>query len=326
MKRVATHTSWCKSEYVIQPSGGKDHDRIFVDRITINNYDYILICVCDGHGSSKISDFVCDNILSVLQKQLVANNSVTKAIKNTFVELNDQSPYIASGTTLTMLLIRYGNKDKTDEKCPNIRQSERLKIKRQKTGQKSEHTNKVDMWVANVGDSDVYMFDKNSLQKLSMSHDLSNSHERKRIMKCNPITIQDATFEYTFGEKVKSVTPHKGVYSYLKVKRVGTIMMTRCIGDKDLGPAVSPYPYVKKVENVKPTFVLATDGLWDVLTPTDVSKIIFDDDEQSNNDGEQANDVPTNNVCERIMNQRNMAFRNHDDTSVIVVTLDLAKF
>lgn len=111
------------------------------------------------------------------------------------------------------------------------------------------------VWVANCGDSRAIISTQDKCMPLSEDHKPAEK-EKERIEKLGGSVVQ------TEG----------GVW-----RVQGSLAMSRAIGDKHLRPFVIPQPEIYKIDiNSKFKFILlATDGLWDILSNLEVSKIIL---------------------------------------------------
>lgn len=111
------------------------------------------------------------------------------------------------------------------------------------------------IWVANCGDSRGMMNKGDIFQQLSMDHKPSHPAEKNRIEKV------DGNVLYVDG-----------------VARVnGELAVSRSLGDKRLRPSVIPIPDIKKYDLAYDNkfIVLATDGLWDIMTCAQVNTLVL---------------------------------------------------
>ena len=114
---------------------------------------------------------------------------------------------------------------------------------------------KNEIWVANAGDSRAIKITTNSYTPLSDDHKPNRPSELSRIQQLGGIV----TF---FPNDVPRVQ--------------GNLALSRSIGDKYLEPYVSCIPEVKHFFVTKDSkyILMATDGLWDVLTNLQVTQIV----------------------------------------------------
>lgn len=111
------------------------------------------------------------------------------------------------------------------------------------------------LWVANCGDSRAIQITSNGLVSLSEDHKPNRKSEFERI--------------HSLGGNV--------TFNPNDVPRVqGNLALSRSIGDKYLEPYVICDPEIKHF-NLQPDskyILMATDGLWDVLTNGDAKQIV----------------------------------------------------
>jgi len=108
---------------------------------------------------------------------------------------------------------------------------------------------------ANIGDSRAVLCRSGDALDLTRDHKPSDERERARIT--------------AMGEKIEWD-------NYGKVHRVRNLSLSRAIGDKFAKPAVSPEVEIKmfRIQNDDEFIVLASDGLWDVMSSEQVVKFI----------------------------------------------------
>ena len=126
---------------------------------------------------------------------------------------------------------------------------------------------------SNIGDSQCYIFNCSSedlwtFEALSTPHLASDEKEQKRILEnggeIHPYYDQDGIFE----------GPDR---IYAKNKVYPGLVMSRTFGDleaKKIGVISEPDIIIKKIENNAKYIVLGSDGLWDVVKPYDVIRIV----------------------------------------------------
>ena len=126
---------------------------------------------------------------------------------------------------------------------------------------------------SNIGDSQCYLFNCSSedlwtFEALSHQHLASDENEQKRILESggevHPYYEEDGVFEGP--DRV-----------YAKNKVYPGLVMSRTFGDleaKKIGVISEPDIIMKKIDKNSKFIVLASDGLWDVLKPYDVNRIV----------------------------------------------------
>ena len=126
---------------------------------------------------------------------------------------------------------------------------------------------------SNIGDSQCFLFkcsqeDLWTFESLSKLHLASDENEQKRIIEnggeIHPYYEQNGIFE----------GPDR---IYAKNKVYPGLVMSRTFGDleaKKIGVISEPDIIIKKIDNNSKFIVLGSDGLWDVVKPYDVIRIV----------------------------------------------------
>ncbi|KAA0146519.1 hypothetical protein FNF29_07991 [Cafeteria roenbergensis] len=112
-----------------------------------------------------------------------------------------------------------------------------------------------DIWVANAGDSRaVLVRTDGSVRPLSLDHKPNRPDERDRILSTGGSVI------------------HHGVW-----RVQGMLAVSRALGDRALKPWVPPTPEICRhtIDEADAFLVLATDGLWDVMSNEEVGGAIY---------------------------------------------------
>ena len=100
---------------------------------------------------------------------------------------------------------------------------------------------------ANVGDSKCYLIKKNSILKISKDHKCDDKEEVERIKKNGGLVFNKRVF--------------------------GSLMLTRSIGDREMknyGVSSIPFININKINNDDLFFIIASDGVWDVINEDDL--------------------------------------------------------
>ena len=126
---------------------------------------------------------------------------------------------------------------------------------------------------ANVGDSQCFLFncsqeDLWSFEQITSPHLASDEEEQKRII--------------ANGGEIHPYYEQDGIYEgpdriYAKNKVYPGLVMSRTIGDfeaKKIGVISDPDIIIKKIDNNAKFVVLGSDGLWDVVKPYDIIRIV----------------------------------------------------
>lgn len=276
--------SYFKQEYSYSPilisfPTKKNQDRGNVWKIYDDSNEGTLMIVADGHGknghvfSECIADYFDKLIISntikwFSQDELfITIEGIFKGIKT---DLINKFGYIDGGSTLSVAIVR----------------------------------NNKDIWIANVGDSDIKLFnnDEKIFQTLTEDHSPVNIFEAQRILKTHP----EANFQYDANDKLSPVIPiykiennkliknipdsnnfyyknkSNELASYIFFDEKRKISMTRSFGDyyfkQKVGlidkPFIKKYDYLKKNE----TLICATDGFWDCWTNNELLNFLSNND------------------------------------------------
>jgi len=114
------------------------------------------------------------------------------------------------------------------------------------------------LYTANVGDSEIYLFKKDSFTKLTVDHHTDNEEECK--------WIEDGGAEiYSMGDECMRVE--------------GILAVTWSLGDYELkssGVITSPYITWTVLTDDHLYLIVASDGIWDGVTPEKASHILED--------------------------------------------------
>jgi len=127
--------------------------------------------------------------------------------------------------------------------------------------------------VANVGDSDAVIgrkTDQLEAQVLSAKHHVSNLAERTRIESNGGIVEPYLT---------KSGQPKGPLRVWLPDVRTPGLMVSRCIGDlkcETIGVISEPSICIHEIKSEDKVLILATDGLWEFVSPREAFQITED--------------------------------------------------
>ena len=168
---------------------------------------------------------------------------------------------------------------------------------------------------SNIGDSQCYLFncsneDLWTFESLAKIHKPSDEEEKKRIIE-NGGEVHPYYDEYGIYEGPDRV--------YIKNKTYPGLSLSRSIGDlvaKDIGIISDPDIIVKKIDENSKFIVLGSDGLWDVIKPYDVSRIVRIYFKKGDIDG----------ACKILLNKAVQKWKKNneerDDITIIVIFLD----
>jgi protein phosphatase 1L len=156
----------------------------------------------------------------------------------------------------------------------------------------TSNSDKPRFFVSNVGDSTVYGIKDDKVRKLSYDHKPDLPSEISRLKKYDQ-------FEGVSGGYVHSKTGY-------------SLAVSRAIGDSDFGEMVSAIPTTTEINIEYDVIILASDGIWDVMSGKDVWKIV-------------KTQKSWRTSAQKTNEYRNVTFRQHDNTSLILVYIDLDK-
>ncbi|WOL08846.1 protein phosphatase 2C 70 isoform X1 [Canna indica] len=152
---------------------------------------------------------------------------------------------------------------------------------------------------ANVGDSACFLNVNGDLIPMTEDHRVTSASERARFVKAGK-PLKD-------GES-----------------RLCGLNLCRMLGDKFLkeqDDRFSSEPYISKVVPIKKTStafaLMASDGLWDVISTKKASQLVLQMKQKTKNDGQISADVIANNVLSEARN-----LRTNDNTTVIFLDFD----
>ena len=165
---------------------------------------------------------------------------------------------------------------------------------------------------SNIGDSQCYLFncseeDMWTFESLSITHKPTDIEEQKRILKS--------------GGEIHPYYDENGMYEgpdrvYAKNKPYPGLSLSRSIGDlegKKIGIISEPDIFIKKFDKNMKYVVLGSDGLWDVIKPYDVSRIVRPFFNRGDIDG----------ACKILMKRAEQLWKKNneerDDITIIVI-------
>jgi protein phosphatase 1L len=156
----------------------------------------------------------------------------------------------------------------------------------------TSNSDKPRFFVSNVGDSTVYGIKEDKVRKLSYDHKPDIPSEISRFKKYDQ-----------FGGVSEGYVHSTTGYS---------LAVSRAIGDSDFGEMVSSVPTTTEINIEYDVIIMASDGIWDVMSGKDVWKIV-------------KNQKSWRTSAQKTNAYRNVTFRQHDNTSLILVYIDLDK-
>ena len=202
-----------------------------------NDKSQMVFEIFDGHGGDEISTYLQSNLAKIYKQNLLLNKgNIILSLKNAFHDADDEmrEQLNIEGLGSTGTLVHI--------------------VKG--TGQSPS----LEVFSANVGDSRVSLISPEHIIRLSYDHRTSDEKEKKRILESGMEIIDD--------------------------RICGTLMLTRIFGnyeykeenEVDNNKGLICEPFISKIEidlSIENQFlILASDGVWDILTEEDVQNII----------------------------------------------------
>jgi len=236
----------CVLEYSFREDQNIDSEILMEDKSkSIENFNndknQMLFEIFDGHGGDEISTYLQNNLAKIYKQNLLLNKgNIILSLKNAFHdaddEMKDQLNIEGLGSTGTLVHIV-----------------------------KNNFSDELVVYSANVGDSRVSLISPEHIIRLSYDHRTSDEKEKKRILESGMDIIDD--------------------------RICGTLMLTRIFGnyeykeeheeknnDINNNNGLICEPFISKINidsNIENQFlIIASDGIWDILTEEDIQKII----------------------------------------------------
>ncbi|GFH28620.1 PPM-type phosphatase domain-containing protein [Haematococcus lacustris] len=281
----------------------KGEDVLFVHPLAIPTQPQsMMYMVCDGHSGVEAANFVASNFLRIFNTKFPTKlpnfgvakaevkafaESVRKVLCETFVRLDNEWANVGhmAGTTVSVAL------------CIGWL-----------------------LTVANTGDSAIVLDTGCSILELTRSHRIqSNLDEQTRLKAAGqqlaPLGFhlqvgQDqaqgrGTQQQPAGNQAKPGEPGVGPIRLWP----GGLCVSRAVGDLDAGPEVVPIPHIRQiilpVEGCR--VVMASDGLWDVLSFTKAIKL--------------TRSKPTGAAASTLVSAVSRDLRTMDDASIVIIDI-----
>ena len=204
-----------------------------------NGIVFSYFAIFDGHGGKEVSSFLSQNFYNVLFNQLKNLDNVEDSLEN----LNK----IASLIKNAFLLI---DKEIIDD--PSLKElvgSTATILFLFKLGTKDSFSKY--LICANIGDSKGYIISNKKIYQITTDHNCRNEKEASRIVDRGGIVINNRV--------------------------LGTLMLTRSFGDKNMkkhGVTCEPDFFCKKIKDHDKFVIIASDGLWDVISENDITEFV----------------------------------------------------
>ena len=243
----------------------KDNQDSYIIIENLFSQNFNIYGIFDGHGdnghliSKFISDYMNDYYKNKLNYYLTEedkDNLFTETITNIFLKNNIQ-------------IIKNGQLSLDQEINTNIN----FDISQSGSTSVIIFLTEDKLICSNIGDSQCFLFNCSSedlwtFESLSKIHLASDESEQKRIIEN--------------GGEIHPYYDENGIFEgpdriYAKNKIYPGLIMSRTIGDleaKKIGVISEPDIILKKIENNAKFLVIGSDGLWDVVKPYDVIRLV----------------------------------------------------
>ena len=230
----------CVLEYSFREDQNIDSEMLMEDKSkSIENFNndkcQMIFEIFDGHGGDEMSSYLQANLAKIYKQNLLLNKgNIILSLKNAFHDADDEM-------------------------------REQLNIEGLGSTGTLVHIVKglgpsLEVYSANVGDSRVSLISPEHIIRLSCDHRTTDEKEKKRILEAGMEIIDD--------------------------RICGTLMLTRIFGnyeykdenERDNNTGLICEPFISKINidlNIENQFlILASDGIWDILTEEDIQNII----------------------------------------------------
>ena len=235
----------CVLEYSFREDQNIDSEILMEDKSkSIENFNndknQMLFEIFDGHGGDEMSAYLQNNLAKIYKQNLLLNKgNIILSLKNAFHDADDEmrGQLNIEGLGSTGSLVHLVKNNFSDELV---------------------------VYSANVGDSRVSLISQEHIIRLSYDHRTSDEKEKKRILESGMDIIDD--------------------------RICGTLMLTRIFGNYEYkeendeknseneNKGLICEPFISKINidpNIENQFlIIASDGVWDILTEEDIQKII----------------------------------------------------
>lgn len=229
----------------------KGEDRVLVQGFRIGEEKCLLVLVCDGHGGPHCAAYATQQFCKLMEPHLpksfpdwsaaLAIGEFADEMRTAVAHATHQTDTnwnalgSTAGSTLTLAVV---------------------------TGQL--------LTIANVGDSTGILDTGATVQELTLSHRLNDNPTEQQRLRARGLLVSP------LAAHMKG--PARDGEMGLGPLRLwpGGLCVARSIGDSDAGPMVVPLPHLRQllVPRQGIRLVLASDGLWDLMTPDKAAKVV----------------------------------------------------
>lgn len=257
--------SWLKASATLEQGNVREtmEDRICMSHFVFETKTFYVFLLLDGHGGHEVADYVQEHFTDALRNIVIQKHAhhIRECIRDCFMYMDKRVRKLKSGSTASLVLVVHS--------LPK----------------------KVDVWMANVGDSTIYGVNGDKVRKLSVDHKVTYGQEQKRILDTQSYTIEDG---------------------YVCTDRGAMLAVTRALGDHEFGDGILPEPTIKRLTTKPDIIIIASDGIWDVMNGKEVWARLNSKKERK----------AWRDSAYRINKWRNEQHEQHDNTSLILVYID----
>lgn len=253
-------------EYGVCENQNKFHNKKMEDvtvcqKNFLNRNNWGFFAVFDGHYGKDVSKWCEKNISIMIEKELTNcdfsdHEKVKKCIETVHKNADKEIEKIGignSGSTAAIAIISYElNNNLYDESISEIRNN-----KEQSIGQLGDGTNvlskkffKKMLYTSNVGDLRIVLYRNKVSYRLTYDHKATDENESLRI--------------------------HEKGGLILKNRVNGILAITRSLGDLYIKKLLSVHPFtsVTQIEDKDEFIIMASDGVWDVISDEKACKFV----------------------------------------------------
>ncbi|KAJ9511432.1 hypothetical protein QJQ45_029903, partial [Haematococcus lacustris] len=288
----------------------KGEDVLFVHPLAIPTQPQsMMYMVCDGHSGVEAANFVASNFLRIFNTKFptkLPNFGVAKGESLDAKSLERNDAMSGCACTCAPAEVKAFAESVRKVLCETF---VRLDNEWANVGHMAGTTVSVALcigWlltVANTGDSAIVLDTGCSILELTRSHRIqSNLDEQTRLKAAGQ---QLAPLGFHLQGPAKPGEPGVGPIRLWP----GGLCVSRAVGDLDAGPEVVPIPHIRQiilpVEGCR--VVMASDGLWDVLSFTKAIKL--------------TRSKPTGAAASTLVSAVSRDLRTMDDASIVIIDI-----
>ena len=237
LKRQLCFISYAYNEFtnIVYRKNMEDYHCIKQTLLKDSTFSYFGIF--DGHSGKDVASYLSKNFHKILSTQLEKNYFSDNKISN----INSEKIINAINNSFEIADKEIINNQKYSN---NVGSTATIILLYK------DSNNTRNFICANVGDTKGFLISRNSILQITKDHKCTDAKEVERIKKNGGIVFNGRVF--------------------------GTLMLTRSFGDKEMknyGLIVNPSYYEKKISDSDSFIVVASDGVWDVISEDEILKI-----------------------------------------------------